>query len=253
MVNILQGARGMAVCAVIVAALAAAAPAPAETGSAGKAEIERIVRDYLRAHPEIVIEAIEAHKMKQEAAEQAAIAAALKSYRKQIESDPDSPVGGNPSGDVTVVEFFDYRCGVCKRVHPQVAELTSSDRKIRRVYKDWPILGPHSVFAARAALASRNQGKYLAFHDAMMAWPANLTPDAVIQIARKVGLDAERLIGDMKDGKISEVLERNFKLADALHINGTPSFVIGGTLIRGARDLDTMRRLVAEARQSAKP
>lgn len=228
-------------------------PATAQNSAAGKAEIERIVRDYLLRNPEIIVEAFDAYKKKQATAEQAAVTAALKARKAEIENDPDSPVGGNPSGDVTLVEFFDYRCGVCKRVHPVVAALIKSDSKIRRVYKEWPILGPNSVYAARAAMASRKQGKYLAFHDAMMASGTKLTPQAVLVIAKNVGLDTDRLTRDMKDRGITDAFNRNFKLAEALRINGTPSFVIGDTLIRGARDLDTMRKLVAEARGAKAP
>lgn len=252
-------AKRAAALAVILTALAtgAAAPASGQGSAAGQAEvereIERIVREYLLKNPEIIVEAFEAYKKKQEAAEQAAITAALKTHRKEIETDPNSPVGGNPSGDVAVVEFFDYRCGVCKRVHPVVAELIKSDSKIRRVYKEWPILGPSSVYAARAALASRKQGKYLAFHDAMMASRTKLTPQSVMVIAKNVGLDIGRLSRDMKDSKISAMLDRNFKLAEALRINGTPSFVIGDALIRGARDLDTLKKLVADARGAKTP
>ncbi|MEE8334682.1 MAG: DsbA family protein [Alphaproteobacteria bacterium] len=230
-------------------AMAATPPASAQNSAAGgKAEVERIVRDYLLKNPEIIVEAFDAYKKKREAAEQAAVTAALRDRKTEIETDPNSPVGGNPLGDVTVVEFFDYRCGVCKRVHPIVTELIKSDSKIRRIYKEWPILGPTSVYAARAALASRSQGKYLVFHDAMMASRTNLTPQAVLVIAKNVGLDTDRLTRDMKDRKIAETLNQNFKLAKVLRINGTPSFIIGDTLIRGARDLDTLRKLVADAR-----
>lgn len=252
---IVPAAKRAATLAVILTAFAtgAAAPASGQSSAAGQAEVERIVREYLLKNPEIIVEAFEAYKKKQEAAEQAAITAALKARRTEIETDPNSPVGGNPSGDVAVVEFFDYRCGVCKRVHPVVAELIKTDPKIRRVYKEWPILGPSSVYAARAALASRSQGKYLAFHDAMMASRTTLTPQSVLVIAKRVGLDTDRLSRDMKDSKISAMLDRNFKLAEALRINGTPSFVIGDALVRGARDLDTLRKLVADARGAKTP
>lgn len=224
----------------------AADPAPQ---SPDRAAIERIVRDYLREHPEIVIEALEAYKQKQEAAELAEIDKALAERRADIHQDPGSPIGGNPKGDVTLVEFFDYRCGVCKNVHPMVAELIRTDGKIRRVYKEWPILGPQSVVAARAALASRKQGKYTAFHDALMTARGDLSDTAVFSIARGLGMDTERLRRDMVDPEINAILQRNYALAEALRINGTPSFVIGNVLVRGARDLDSMRDLVARARQ----
>lgn len=222
---------------------AAADPSPPD-----RAAIERIVRDYLRDHPEIVIEAIESYKKKQEDAELAEGARALEQRRAEIHNDPGAPVGGNEKGDVTLVEFFDYRCGVCKSVHPLVAELIRTDGKIRRIYKEWPILGPQSIFAARAALASRKQGKYLAFHEALMSARSELTEAQVFAIAAGIGIDAARLKRDMEDPEILATLQRNYALAEALRLNGTPSFVIGKTLLRGARDLDSMRALVAEAR-----
>ena len=224
----------------------AADPAPP---ALDRPQIERIVRDYLREHPEVILEAVDAFKKKQEEAELADIKKAMDARRAEIVSDPSSPVGGNVKGDVTLVEFFDYQCGVCKSVHGMVADMVKSDGRIRRVYKDWPILGPESMFAARAALASRKQDKYVAFHDALMEAKAPLTDQAVFTTAKAVGIDVARLQRDMNDPEIAAILQRNFALADALHINGTPSFVIGNVLVRGARDLDSMRDLVARARK----
>jgi len=224
----------------------AADPAPP---ALDRPQIERIVRDYLREHPEVILEAVDAFKKKQEEAELTDIKKAMAARRAEIVSDPSSPVGGNVKGDVTLVEFFDYQCGVCKSVHGMVADMVKSDGRIRRVYKDWPILGPESMFAARAALASRKQDKYVAFHDALMEAKAPLSDQTVFATAKTVGIDIARLKRDMNDPEIAAILQRNFALADALHINGTPSFVIGNVLVRGARDLDSMRDLVARARK----
>lgn len=226
----------------------AADPAPPPLG---RPQVEQIVRDYLREHPEVILEAVDALKKKQENAELADIKKTMAARQTEIMSDPGSPVGGNLKGDVTLVEFFDYQCGVCKSVHDMVADLVKSDGHIRRVYKDWPILGPESMFAARAALASKRQGKYLQFHDALMEAKAPLTDQTVFAIAKSSGIDVSRLQRDMTDPEIAQVLQRNFALADALHINGTPSFVIGNVLLRGARDMDSMRALVARARKPA--
>lgn len=232
--------------ATVAGELGAAEPAPA---APDRAAIERVVREYLRDHPEVVIEALESFKKKQEEAELADIKKAMAARRDEIVGDPGSPVGGNPKGDVTLVEFFDYRCGVCKNVHPMVNELIRSDGRIRRVYKEWPILGPPSLVAARAALASRKQGKYLAFHDALMEARGDLSESTVLAIATRVGMDTARLRRDMNDPEIGAILQRNYALAESLRINGTPSFVIGNVLVRGARDIDSMRELVARARK----
>ena len=215
--------------------------------------VEKIVREYLLKNPKMVIDAIEAHRRNLAAKEELATHQAIKARRKDLRHDPGSVVGGNLSGDVTVVEFFDYRCGVCKRVHPIVNQLVKQDGKIRRVYKEWPILGPQSVFASRAALASRKQGddKYLDFHNRMMVARQALTSDAVIKLAVSAGLDPARLKRDMSAPEIDKILQRNYKLAESLKLNGTPSFLIGDTLLRGARDADTMLNLIKAARKKS--
>jgi protein-disulfide isomerase len=191
---------------------------------------------------------MQALQTKRDLAEANASQAALQSQHAALFNDPGSPIAGDKNGDVTVVEFFDYRCGVCKRVHPIVDSLMAGDSKLRRVYKDWPILGPQSVFAARAALASRAQGKYLAFHNALMAARGKLDKNAVFKIAEKVGIDHQRLLRDMDSAEITKILRRNYQLAESLKLNGTPSFVIGDQILKGGRDLATMRRIVADIR-----
>ena len=213
-----------------------------------KKAFEQVIRQYLLENPEIIAEAIKALQKKREIAEANAARAALNSQRNALFNDPDSPIAGNKNGDVTVVEFFDYRCGVCKRVHPIVDTLMNGDRKLRRVYKDWPILGPDSVFAARAALASRAQGKYLEFHNAMMEAKGRLNKNTVLAIARRVGIDHRRLSRNMDSAEITKILRRNYQLAESLKLNGTPSFVIGDKILKGGRDLETMRQIVAETR-----
>lgn len=215
--------------------------------------VEKIIREYLLKNPKIIVDAIEAHQRNVAAQEELALRQTIIARRDEIRHDPDSVVGGNIKGDVTVVEFFDYRCGVCKRVHPIVDQLVKQDGKIRRVYKEWPILGPQSVFASRAAIASRKQGddKYLDFHNRMMEARQALTSDAVLRIAKVAGLDPARLERDMRDPEISKIIQRNYGLAQSLRLNGTPSFLIGDTLLRGARDVDTMLNLVKQARKKS--
>ncbi|MEX2454437.1 MAG: DsbA family protein [Rhodospirillaceae bacterium] len=247
--------------AAVAAALAIVAPpsavaqatmpsvAQATMPAEDRAAIERVVRDYILANPEIVMEAIERLREKQRTAEQTADQSAIAANRAQLFDDPNSVVGGNPGGDVTIVEFFDYRCGVCKRVHPIVEDLVQSDANIRRIYKEWPILGPESVVAARAAIASRKQDKYVVFHNAMMDARATLDEARILQIAASVGLDTRRLRADMTSAETDSILSANYALAENLKLNGTPSFVIGDTLLRGGRDLETLRTIVADARK----
>ncbi len=213
--------------------------------------VEKIVRDYLIQNPEIIVEALEAYRKKQAQAEVDATRRTLAERKAELRRDPGSPVGGDPGGDVVLIEFFDYRCGVCKRVHPIVAKLMQTDKKIRRVYKEWPILGSESVFAARAALASRRQGKYFVFHNALMEASGSLTPARVITTAAKVGLNVKRLKRDIESPEIDAILKRNFALAEALKLRGTPSFVIGDELLRGGRDLQTLRRIIDRQRKAS--
>lgn len=253
--DVLSHLRTAALAAAVigtVAALPHVASAQNTSAASTRADVEKIVRDYILNNPEIVAEAIRLLQQKKKLAETAADRQALADNRAELVDDPTSPVGGNAGGDVTVVEFFDYRCGVCKRIHPIVGQLVKSDPNIRRVYKEWPILGPNSVLAARAAIASRKQGKYLAFHKVMMEANSSFGESAIMEMAESVGIDAAKLRRDMRSAETDAIIRKNYALAEKLKLNGTPSFVIGDTLLRGGRDLDSLRAIVAEARTKKK-
>jgi protein-disulfide isomerase len=174
----------------------------------------------------------------------------LNDRRSEIFDDPATPVGGNPHGDVTVVEFFDYRCPYCKQVQPALQTLLDRDHKLRFIYKEMPVLGAASVVAARAALAAQRQGKYEAFHAAMMGMKGQITEETVDKIAGSVGLDVEWLKQDMAASEIVRALRANVALAHALNIHGTPGFIIGNRIVAGALDLDTLKNMIAAARNS---
>ena len=211
-------------------------------------EIEGIVRDYLLRNPEVVEDALRAlHRKRQETRAEAA-RRVIAERSQELFHDTGSPVGGNPKGDVTLVEFFDYRCGHCRRVTGTLKAIQERDPKLRVVYKEFPILGPGSVLAAKAALASRSQGKYLPFHNVLMKHAGPFSEEGILKAAESVGLDAERLKRDMEDPDIRTILERNRRLADALGITGTPVFVIGDELIPGAVGPEKFRELIALAR-----
>ncbi len=165
-------------------------------------------------------------------------------------ADGRDPVAGNAQGDVTVVEFFDYRCPYCKRSQPDIAALIKDDPHVRIVYKDLPVLGHDSVFAARAALAAARQGGYQRLHDAMLEVPGQLTNEAVITLAEAQGLDKDRLLQDMASPEVAANLARNTELAHALGINGTPSFVVGELLVPGAIEPAGLRKLVMAQRDA---
>ena len=178
--------------------------------------------------------------------------AGLAAHPEMLFDDPASPIGGNPDGDVTMVEFFDYRCGYCKGVQRTVAAALEQDPSLRVVFKELPVLGLVSVVAARAALAAHRQNpdKYVAFHGALMKSRDRLTKPSILRIARDMGFDAKRLEADMSSPEIDQAIERNLALATTLGILGTPAFVIGDKIVPGAVSLKTMKRLIARARGS---
>jgi protein-disulfide isomerase len=238
----------LTLCCAAVAAVPLHAAGAAELPPEQRQAIEAIIHDYLLQHPDALIEALRAaeDKVKTEAGEKAK--QALVARRSEVFDDPGTPVGANPKGDVTLVEFFDYRCPYCKQVQPRLKELLAGDHQLRIAYKEFPILGSVSVAAARAALAAHRQSKYEAFHDAMMAASGQITEDTVYQVADAVGLDVDRLKRDMSSPPIDAVLKANRALAEALDITGTPGFVIGDQIVPGAIELSSLRDLVAGAR-----
>ena len=212
--------------------------------------IRQIIREYLIEHPEVLIEAQQALQAKRDAQEAEQERQAIQRHRDEIFLDPDAPVAGNPDGAVILVEFFDYRCGYCRRVTPTLEALLAENDDVRLVYKEFPILGPESTLAARAALASRAQGGYGPFHVALMESDGAFDLDHILAVARSVGLDPERLAQDMDEPAIDTLIERNAVLANALGVRGTPAFVIGDRMIGGALPLAEFRTAIADARQA---
>lgn len=218
----------------IVALVAALlAPVHATADEIDEERIKDLVLQTIRENPEIVMEAVAILERQQVEQQAAALANVLKNQRDLLERDPNAPVLGNPDGDVTIVEFFDYNCPYCKRAMPEVQALLAADPNIRLVYREWPILGEGSVFAAKAALAARKQGKYPAFHWAMMEFKGPVVEASVLRIARDIGLDIEQLRRDMDAPEISAHIDVSMNLSQALGFNGTPSFVIGDNLVGG--------------------
>ena len=211
---------------------------------------EAQVRAYLLDNPDVIIESVQRQDEQRAAAKTNEIKTAIAENANEILSSPSSPVMGNLEGDVSIVEFFDYNCPYCRKAAPILAEATAADPKLRLVFKEWPILGPGSQFAARAALASRAQGKYEPFHQAMMAYSGQVDEGSTLEIAAKVGIDVERLRRDMDDPAIASEIERNLALAGTLRITGTPSFVIGDEVVRGLVDLTVLQQYVADARKA---
>lgn len=221
-------------------------------GEMSQSEFDQRVRAYILAHPEVLVEALQSLDAKQRAAEAAQAKAALAARADDLYRDKQSPVGGNTQGDVTMVEFFDYNCPYCRQVAPVVEQAAAGDSQLRIVYKEFPILGPDSVFAAKAALAADRQGKYGAFHKALYAVKSRVTEAVVLKVAADIGLDVSRLKTDMQDAAIQAAIDRNVELAQALNITGTPGFVVGNQIFPGATDLNTMKKLIEQARTDQK-
>ena len=210
--------------------------------------IEQMIEQYIRSHPEVLEQSLQALEAKRQEEEKQRAKTAIVTKQNDLLHDPSSPVSGNPSGDVTLIEFFDYRCGYCKRAASAVTQLQKDDPRVRVVYKDFPILGETSELAAKAAMASKSQGKHQAFHEALLGSKGEMTKDSILSIAGEVGLDPKRLEADMANPEWQTAIDRNRALAKELGISGTPGFIVGTELQPGALDLNGLKELVARAR-----
>ena len=215
-----------------------------------KDQMQELVLQTIRDNPEIVMEAIQALQAREEQAQADHAQAVLSANRAALDNDPNAPVLGNPDGDVTVVEFFDYNCGYCRRTFSDVHALIKADSNLRVVMREWPILGEESVYAARAALASRAQGKYEEFHNALMSFEGRANETSVGIIAVELGIDIEKLKRDMEAPEVVAHIQTSLQLTQALNLNGTPAFIFGNQLVPGAIELEQMQALVAQSRDA---
>lgn len=232
-----------------------------------KQQIQEVVHSYLVNNPQVLIEVsqkLQAQQEKQMQQVEENAQKAIPEVAATMFNSASSPVAGNPKGDVTVVEFFDYQCPHCKDADPTLKEMIQKDPNLRIVYKEFPIFGNSSAFASKAALAANMQGKYAAFHDALMATPNPLTTEKVMAAAQQAGLNVDQLKKDMDSDAVKEELANNLKLAQKLGIMGTPAFVIGSTanaaskdsksfFIPGVAGSDIVLELVAQVRGSKAP
>lgn len=231
--------------------MTALAPAQADQDAPAavtEEKVQEIIRDYLLENPEIVIEAIRKYEELQKLAEEQARAEAMIAMRAEIYENPMTPDNGADGSDVTVVEFFDYQCGYCKRLLPAMMAVMEENPSVRFVFKELPILGPASTFAARAALAADRQGKYIPFHNALMDMRGQLTPERVMSTATALGIDLQRLQQDMQDPVIETYLRANLQLAQKLGVTGTPAMLIGDQFVPGAVSKETLVQMIETAR-----
>jgi protein-disulfide isomerase len=225
----------------------------AEMTDAEREAFRAEVRAYLLDDPEVLMEAIAVLEDRRTAEAAANDVALLQTNADEIFNDPASWSGGNPDGDVTVVEFVDYRCGYCRRAHDDVAELVGTDGNIRLVLKEFPILGEQSDLSSRFAIAVlqlEGAEPYKAVHDALITYQGDVTPAALEDIGVLAGLsDTDAVIAHMGSAEVTSVIEANHALGQRLGINGTPTFVIDGTMVRGYVPLDGMRQIVEGQRE----
>ncbi len=258
--TILRCAAGLALALVLslpVAALGQEQSSPRITLGKGLSPIERqVLRDEIRAylleHPEVIMEAVQVLENRRKAQQEADDAVLVAAHRGQLLDDGYSWVWGNPDGDVTVVEFSDYRCPYCKKAHAEVRALLKQDPNLRYVLKEFPILGPDSTAAAKMALAAVeiDPKRFPKLNDELMRFPGQLTEEIAYRIAKDNGYDVAALRKRAADAEIEARIVDNYRLARALQINGTPGFVIGNRVIRGFLSLDDLKAAVAEARKA---
>ena len=215
-------------------------------------EVKDIIRKYLQKNPDVIIESIQKMRKQQEHQAKERSLKNLIIYKELILNDPTSPIAGNPEGDVTVVEFFDYSCGYCKRIFPRLKRLINEDKNIRFVFKELPILSPQSELAARAALAAWRQDKtkYMEIHSEFMKLKGRFSEIRILRIAKNKGLNIAQLKKDMGSLALDKTIAGNRQLAQKMNITGTPGFIIGNNIIPGAVELETLKKLIAKARKA---
>lgn len=211
------------------------------------------IRSYLMDNPEVIVEVMDMLENRQAAQQAAHDDALVKTYQDELFNDGVSWEGGNPDGDITLVEFMDYRCGYCRRAYEEVEQLIAKDGNIRFIVKEFPILGEASVFSARFAIAAKLIGgadAYKAAHDALIVFKGDLTPQALARMAKTLGLDGEAVLEKMDSDEVSMEIFANRQLAQSMQISGTPTFVMQDQMLRGYLPLDNMMALVKEKRSN---
>ena len=207
-------------------------------------KIKQLALEAILENPEIIMQAVSI--LRQRDAE--IIASGANTVRLELENDPGSPNLGNIDGDVTVVEFFDYNCPYCRQAGKTLQELIGSDPNVRIIFREWPVLGEESIFAARAALASRAQGMYEEFHWALMNGEGRATEASILKVARDLKLDIDRLLTDMESPAVELHLGRSNDLARSLGFTGTPAFIVGDQTVPGMISLEKIEQLIADVR-----
>jgi len=219
----------------------------AEYSPAQKEALGGVIKDYLMENPQVIFDAIEEHRMNEEAKQQEQAANAIKDNLSKLTA-AGAPSIGPADADVTIIEFFDYNCGYCKRVIPDIQAITAQDKKVRFVFKEMPILGPTSLAAAKWAMAAHKQGKYFEYHTALMEFRGPKEDKQLEKLAKDVGLDIDQMKKDANSSEVQAMIDADVALARTIGINGTPAFIVGETLYPGYIGEDGMLNAIKEAR-----
>jgi protein-disulfide isomerase len=242
----------VALCAIVLTLGLPSALRAEEFSTAQRGEIEHVIHDYLVTHPEVLQEAMTELEKRQASADAEKHKDAVKENAQALFSSKHQVVLGNPSGDVTFVEFFDYNCPYCKRAMADMLTLLEHDQKLKIVLKEFPVLGPGSVEAAQVAIAVHMQDKtgkkYLEFHKKLLSTRGQADRARALEIAKEIGMDVTQIEKDMNSPEVKAALDESMKLADALGLNGTPSYVIGDNVIVGAVGLPGLQEKINTAR-----
>jgi len=218
------------------------------------AETEALVKKVIAENPELIIKSVESYQIKQQAASVSKAAQNIIALQNDLTNNPHSPSAGNPKGDVTVVEFFDYHCGYCKHFFPILTQLLEQDKNVRIVFKEFPILSEDSALASKAALAVNNidPQKYMAFHAALMKSSGRFSMEILTEKAKEAGISEEAFKKALNNPELDKEIDHNRDLAQSLNIAGTPALIIGTELVPGAVEIETLKSKVAQARNAAK-
>lgn len=248
--------RSSKIAALLTSACLIAAPALAgglgEMSDAERQAFRAEVRSYLVENPEVLVEAMNELQARQDKAAAANDEQLLVAYKDDIYADSHSWVGGNPNGDITVVEFMDYRCGYCRKAYSEVEELVKSDGNIRLIFKEYPILGEDSVTSSRFAIAMlqlHGNDAYKKAHDALITLRGKPDEPTLTRLASDLGYDAKEVIAKMASPEVTQVIALNQDLGNKMQISGTPTFVLQGAMLRGYVPLDDMKQIVADERK----
>ena len=239
----------------IVVAQAASGSPTGSLDAARRKEIEQVVRGYLLKNPEILLEMQGELERRMEVSRNERMKNALSKNAAKLYRSASTPVAGNPNGDVTVVEFFDYNCGFCRRAISSMAKLIDSDANVKVLFKEFPIFGKESEAASRIAIAARKQGKYWQMHRALLEAPGRAGEAKGLRLAKKLGLDIAKLKTDMNSDEVIAEIKDSQKLAEAMGIRGTPHFFVGDKVIPGAPEnlLEQLRERIVDVRKNGCP